>query len=54
MRRESCSPAINGNSAFWFQKLRFFQTKVLQPQLVRAEPQKGGSRPTATNKKDRY
>ena len=28
------SLAINGNSAFCFQKLRSFQTKMLQPQLV--------------------
>ena len=32
----SCSLAFNGNSAFCFQKLRFFQTKTLQPQLVRS------------------
>ena len=50
----SCSLAFNGNFAFCFQKLRFFQTKTLQPQLVRAEPQTGGSRPTAANKKDRH
>ena len=50
----SCSLAFNGNSAFCFQKLRFFQTKTLQPQLVRAEPQTGGSRPliSTQNKKE--
>ena len=40
----SCSLAFNGNFAFCFQRFHRFQTKALQPQLVRAELQNGSYR----------